>query len=191
MAIKSYKKLTKGPLGLGKGRTITDDTFNDKDVNEGKGFNEVNKKKLKGALRVGLVKEIDKLVDTTDKSLVLDNEVEALTEKLERITTERDDALAELAELKGGEEDAWITMSEEELAKEYTVPELRKIIKDEFTEYKLGRGLKEAELAKLIVELVAVANAEFDANLNDDTTGGDEGSDTEDTTGESGEGTEA
>lgn len=150
--IKSYKKLTKGPLGLGKGLTITDDTFTDED------FNDVNKKKLKAALRVGLVKEINAVVETTDKANKLDNEVEVIQEKLEQMTKERDDAVAELKELKGGDEDAWLTMSEEELAKAYTIPELKVLIKDNFDGVNIGRRATEGALTKMLFDLITEVN---------------------------------
>ena len=179
MGIKSYKKLSPNPLWLGKGLTITTDTFTDKD------FNDVNKAKLKAAKRVNLVKEVKEVDAVVKTATDTDNRISELEEEYERAVKERDDALQKLAALQEGEIDAWVTMSEEELAKTYTVPELRKIIRDEFEDYILGRGLKEAQLAKIIVELVKEANTEFDATLNDV----NEGTGTEDSTGETGEGT--
>jgi len=157
MAINSYRKLTKGPLGLGRGLTITDDTFTDK------GFNDVNKKKLKAALRVNLAEEIDAKAVNVDKA----NTAEARIIELEGLYTKAlkdlQEAENKLADLQEGDTDAWLTMSAKELAKAYTIPELRKLIKDEFPEYDLGRGLKEAALTKIIVDCIAEANAEFDA----------------------------
>jgi len=175
MTVKTYKKLIPNPLWLGKGLTITDEEFTDSE------FNDTNKKKLKAAIRVDAVEEIDAVAATTTKVIDTDKAVEELTRKLELMTKERDNALVKLSNLKDGDADAWITMSEEELAKAYTIPELRKLIKDNFDDVVIGRRAKEAELTKMLVGLIADANASIDT---EDSTGDDEGTDTENPTGD-------
>jgi len=139
-----YKKTIKNPLGLGKGLVITDNEFTDTD------FNDVNKKKLKNALRVGAVKLIDakdeaKKVANTNDAKIADLETQLETAKNELAT-----ALGTIKELQNDSEDAWKTMSVDELKDAYTVPELKAFCDELEVTYKSNS--KETSLANKIVE---------------------------------------
>jgi len=142
--IKHYRKLATNPLGLGRGLVIKDETFTDKDLHE------IQLKKLKGALRVGLVEQLDVKVEAKKVANTNDATITDLEVQLAEAKKELAKALTTIKGLQTGDVDAWKTMTAEELAKEYTIPELKGFADSINLEYR--SNIKEARLSNKIVE---------------------------------------
>ena len=95
MATKTYQKLVPNPLGLGKGKVIKDEIFEDK------GFSKENQAKLKLAIEAGRVKEINPEAVSKNNDTTVDQKTfEAKVAELEAVTKRAEEAEAKVAELE-------------------------------------------------------------------------------------------
>jgi len=144
-----YRKLATNPVGLGRGLVIKD-----VDCEDGifivPELHEIQKRKLKSALRVGLIREVNvkdeakKVANTADASMV------KIQEDYDTLNLQLQQALSTIKELQKGSDDAWMTMSIDELKDAYTIPELKAFCEELEVEFKSNS--KETSLANKIVE---------------------------------------
>ena len=144
--MKTYRKTRKNPLGLGV-TTITNETFTDAEITD------KDKDKLELAIKSGMVVEVNtELEDAKAKEELSKstNELEATKKALETSQLRVKELEAQLKKCEDLKAFAYELMDADELAKFYTVDELKEIATKLEIDFKVNE--KEASLASKIVE---------------------------------------
>jgi len=144
--MKTYRKTRKNPLGLGV-TTITNETFTDVEITD------KDRAKLELAIKAGMVVEVNtELEDAKAKEELSKstNELEATKKALETSQLRVKELEAQLKKCEDLKAFAYELMDADELAKFYTVDELKEIATKLEIDFKVNE--KEASLASKIVE---------------------------------------
>ena len=144
--MKTYRKTRKNPLGLGV-TTITNETFTDAEITD------KDKAKLELAIKSGMVVEVNtELEDAKAKEELSKstNELEATKKALETSQLRVKELEAQLKKCEDLKAFAYELMDADELAKFYTVDELKAFATKLEIDFKANE--KEASLASKIVE---------------------------------------
>ena len=144
--MKTYRKTRKNPLGLGV-TTITNETFTDAEITD------KDRAKLELAIKAGMVVEVNtELEDAKAKEELSKstNELEATKKALETSQLRVKELEAQLKKCEDLKAFAYELMDADELAKFYTVDELKEIATKLEIDFKANE--KEASLASKIVE---------------------------------------
>ena len=144
--MKTYRKTRKNPLGLGV-TTITNETFTDAEITD------KDKAKLELAIKSGMVVEVNtELEDAKAKEELAKsaNDLEATKKALETSQLRVKELEAQLKKCEDLKAFAYELMDADELAKFYTVDELKEIATKLEIDFKVNE--KEASLASKIVE---------------------------------------
>ena len=144
--MKTYRKTRKNPLGLGV-TTITNETFTDAEITD------KDRAKLELSIKSGMVVEVNtELEDAKAKEELSKstNELEATKKALETSQLRVKELEAQLKKCEDFKAFAYELMDADELAKFYTVDELKEIATKLEIDFKVNE--KEASLASKIVE---------------------------------------
>ena len=144
--MKTYRKTRKNPLGLGV-TTITNETFTDAEITD------KDRAKLELSIKSGMVVEVNtELEDAKAKEELAKsaNDLEATKNALETSQLRVKELEAQLKKCEDFKAFAYELMDADELAKFYTVDELKEIATKLEIDFKVNE--KEASLASKIVE---------------------------------------
>jgi len=144
--MKTYRKTRKNPLGLGV-TTITNETFTDAEITD------KDRAKLELSIKSGMVVEVNtELEDAKAKEELAKsaNDLEATKKALETSQLRVKELEAQLKKCEDLKAFAYELMDADELAKFYTVDELKEIATKLEIDFKVNE--KEASLASKIVE---------------------------------------
>jgi len=144
--MKTYRKTRKNPLGLGV-TTITNETFTDAEITD------KDRAKLELSIKSGMVVEVNtELEDAKAKEELAKsaNDLEATKKALETSQLRVKELEAQLKKCEDFKAFAYELMDADELAKFYTVDELKEIATKLEIDFKVNE--KEASLASKIVE---------------------------------------